>query len=124
MFDTAYDPVSSQQIYESKRHKFQVFIKDIGKMTWEEAMDTCEKLGNGWELPDTKYLEIIRNELFLIGVGNIASGYYWSSVELSRRDALYVRMSDGVTHNIYFQEDYKKTNEYLVRPVRKLTDNV
>ena len=62
-----------------------------------------------------------RSSEFLI----IAPGYYWSSIELSRRDALYIRMCDGVTYNFYFQEDYKKkTNEYLVRPVRKLTDNV
>ena len=124
MFQIVLDPVSGQQVYESKRYKLQAFIKDIGKMTWDEAMGPFEKLGNGWALPNTQSLEIIRNELFLIGIGNLAPGYYWSSIELSRRDVLYMRMCDGVTHNFYFQEDYKKTNEYLVRPVRKLTDNV
>jgi len=124
MFEIVNDPVSGQQIYESKTSKLQVAFLDIGRMSWQDALDACENLGNGWALPDTESLEIIRNELFLIGVGNIAPGYYWSSIELSMRDALYMRMSDGVTHNFYFQEDYKKTNHYLVRPLRILTDGV
>jgi len=123
-FNEVSDNKSSQTIYESKEHNLQVALLDIGRMSWKDALDACENLGNGWALPNTQSLKIIRNELFLIGIGNIAPGYYWSSIELSRRDALYMRMSDGVTHNFYFQEDYKKTNEYLVRPVRKLTDNV
>lgn len=117
-------PISGQLIWESKVHKLQVAMIDIGKIPWQNALEACENLGNGWALPDTESLEIIRNELFLKGIGNIASGYYWSSVELSRRDALYMRMSDGVTHNFYFQEDYKKTNQFLVRPVRILTDDI
>jgi len=40
-------------------------------------------------------------------------GYFWSSIELSRRDALYMRMCDGVTHNFYFQEDYKKKKKQM-----------
>ena len=114
---------SSQIIYESKEHNLQVALLDIGRMSWKDALDACGNLGNSWDLPDSNELEIIRKELFLKGIGNINSGYYWSSIELGPNKATYIRMDDGITQNFYFPEDHRKTNEYLVRPVRKLIDN-
>ena len=60
---------------------------------------------------DSNELEIIRKELFLKGIGNINSGYYWSSIELGPNKATYIRMDDGITQNFYFQEDYKKKKQ-------------
>jgi hypothetical protein len=123
-FEIVTDPISGMQVYESKEHKLQVALYDIGSMSWDEAIVKAKEIGEGWILPGIKSLEIIRTELFLKGIGNIDPGYYWSSKEISLRNARYMRMKDGITENFYFQEDYKKKNHFLVRPVRKLTDDI
>jgi len=53
MFQIVNDPVSGQQVYESKEYRLQVALLDIGKMSRQSAMDTCENLGNSWVLPNS-----------------------------------------------------------------------
>ena len=94
MFQIVNDPVSGQKVFESKEYSLQVALLDIGKMSWQNAMDACENIGNSWVLPNSAELEIIQKELFLKGIGNINAGYYWSSIELSPNNAIYIRMND------------------------------
>ena len=48
-------------------------------MTWEEANEACENLGNGWRLPDKDELAAMYKQLHKEGKGNFSSDYYWSS---------------------------------------------
>jgi len=53
----------------------QVANKDLPyQMTWREAMNACDKLGNGWRIPNKKELEAMFEQLHQQGK-IIAPGY-------------------------------------------------
>jgi hypothetical protein len=56
----------------------EVYPYDLGIMSWQESIESCKKLGNGWRLPT-------RNELNLMFIQKDNSfsftNSYWSSTE-------------------------------------------
>jgi hypothetical protein len=119
-FKIVTDPETGENLYESSQFKLQVPMNDLGKMNWYDALEACTSFGKEWKLPDLHTLSIIRKEMYLKGIGDFRSGYYWSSSELSRKSAKYIRFSDGISTNFYFPENHKKYNEFKVRPVRMI----
>ena len=52
---------------------------DLGKMTWAEAGEACEKMGDGWRLPTKDELNMLYENKSTIG--GFVYGDYWSSTE-------------------------------------------
>lgn len=98
-------------LLEGKKSVNGLEISDnLGYMTWNEAVETCKKLGPGWRLPTKNELNMLyknRKE-----IGGFAYNYYWSSTEVDNLDAWFQDFDDGVQ---YF--NYKFTTFY-VRAVR------
>jgi Mn-containing catalase len=103
--------------------KRQIANKDFAEqMSWESAIEACEKLGSGWRLPTIEELEAMYEELHKKGQGNFSDSDdsdYWSSTvknptENDGRGAYYVTFSDGGT---YCASMYHK---HYVRAVRAL----
>jgi hypothetical protein len=55
----------------------EVMKNDLGRMTWNEGIKTCNKLGNGWRLPTLNELREIRHNAD--NIGNFEERFYWSS---------------------------------------------
>jgi hypothetical protein len=74
--------------------------RDIARpMSWYNAMQWCEDLGNGWRLPT-------RAELLMMyehrdAIGGLESGYYWSSSEGGSGDAWVQSFSSGYQFSYY-----------------------
>lgn len=79
-------------------------------MTWHEAMEWAESLGNGWRLPTIVELRMA----YEFDVGGFSPDYYWSSSEDSADDAW------GQYFNFGYQEYYDKRNKKRVRAVREV----
>jgi len=89
-------------------------------MTWQQAIDWCAGLGDGWRLPTVQELvgivDYTRSDPAVIKplADSTASGYYWSSTP----DA-------GTPYTAWFVDFYfgyvyngGKTSHYYVRAVR------
>lgn len=65
---------------------FEIAKKDLGVMTWNEAKEAAEKLGDGWRLPTLEELNLmyvnIDNITGLNLTGSDPDGWYWSSTPL------------------------------------------
>jgi hypothetical protein len=63
--------------------ELQVANKDFANyMTWQEAIDACENLGNGWRLPTIEELQGMYEQLYRNGKGDLEECYHcWSSTE-------------------------------------------
>jgi hypothetical protein len=91
--------------------KIRVAKKDfLTEMTWEQAMEACAALGNGWRLPTIDEL----NEMYehREALGGFSSCSYWSSSEDTDDYAWDKSFDDG---SLY---DGSKLNPYCVRAVR------
>ena len=53
-------------------------------MKWDDAKKGCEKLGNGWRLPDPEELNLIY--INKDKIGNLDGEYYWTSKEFQSGD--------------------------------------
>ncbi len=68
--------------------KLHVAIKDfLAEKNWKEAVEACEKLGNGWRLPTIEELEAMYEQLHLKEKGNLKPAYYWSITEYGDENA-------------------------------------
>ena len=56
-----------------------VWREDLGFMNWEDAVDTCETLGDGWHLPTKDELNLLYQNKDAIG--GFDPSPYWSSTE-------------------------------------------
>ena len=81
-------------------------------MTWEEAKQACENLGNGWRLPDQDELVAMYEQLHKEGKGNFSDYWYWSSSQDDSGNAWYVNFGSGGVDNL------DKINSGQVRAVR------
>ena len=85
------------------------------RMKWEEAINACESLGNGWRLPTKEELNILY--LYKERIGGFSRYFYWSSSE-------FVTKSDGIVAWIQdfvdgAQSRFPKNKEnWAVRAVR------
>ncbi|MBT2163124.1 Lcl domain-containing protein [Zobellia barbeyronii] len=73
------------------------YIEDKGPMTWKNAMNIHEQLGEGWRLPE---LDELRDLYKTIGPGTDNKGkfeneLYWSATPFDEHQARLVKFSDG-----------------------------
>ena len=81
--------------------RLQIALNDFeNEMSWFDAIQACESLGNGWRLPTKSELEIIYKELYLKGKGNFKPSIYWSSSEYDIEDAWFFTF-DNRAANLY-----------------------
>ena len=80
------------------------------EMTWEDALDTCNKLGEGWRLPNLDELKTLYQNKDKIG--GFAGNVYWSSTEYGDYSAW--------GQNFYVGGQYhpNKVNTVYVRAIR------
>ena len=82
-------------------------------MLWNDAVNACADLGNGWRLP-TKY-ELNLMYLNKGKIGGFANLDYWSSTEFDSNRACFQYLgSDGSG----YQGDHDKSDSQSVRAVR------
>lgn len=92
-----------------EEYNFELYPeKSTNKMTWEEAVMYCKKLGDGWRLPTIEECFMIYNNKL------ITEYYYWSSMEYDHSLAWFFSFSSGSAY------DYGKYNTYYVRAVRTI----
>jgi hypothetical protein len=94
----------------------EVWPRDLGKMTFDEANKECDSLGPGWRLPTiNEFITIlwpIREEL--PDIGNYV--HYWSSIQTTSFNGVWLftfAFKHTNTTNIY--------DKNHVRPVRDFT---
>ena len=76
--------------------RLQVAENDFeGQITWQEAIDACKNLENGWRLPTVSELEIMYTVLYCNGSGNFKCSGYWSSEINGDKYAWYFRYIGG-----------------------------
>jgi hypothetical protein len=67
----------SQTKYKTvKIDSLEVMKADLGKMTWDDAYKACEKLGDGWRLPNPIEFDLLFKNRDIIG--GFKSELYWS----------------------------------------------
>ena len=96
-----------------KLGNLEVFKKDIGEFSFNDAMLECAKIGGGWRVPTKEEL----NQLFenKETIGHFTDGFYCSSTNADDEAtgcAWGQRFSDG-RPNIY-----SRSHKTFVRPVR------
>ncbi len=86
---------------------------DAGKMSWDDAIITCEKIGEGWRLPTKQEMAVLYKKKEVIG--GFEKDGYWSGFSI-----------DG--HLAFVQSFYKNINGpnakhdlLFVRPVKSLS---
>jgi hypothetical protein len=99
-----------------------VYAHNSGPMNFDDAVKTCESLGNGWRLPTKDELNTLYNNYQQIhGLGGDEFEYtrgYWSSespdgMRGPQLDVAWVQIFESG-----FQYSDPKGHAYYVRPVR------
>lgn len=103
----------SKPIILEQHLKFEVYPKDLGKHSWEDAKKVCEELGDGWRLPTREELHLMW--LHRESIGGFAAAYYWSSSEYNVGYAWFQTFYYG------YQDGDNKASTYYVRAVRALS---
>ncbi len=80
------------------------------EMTWEDALDACNKLGEGWRVPNRDELNTLYQNMDKIG--GCAKYSYWSSTENGNYRAWFQSFYDGS------QDYYGKNYSNYVRAIR------
>ena len=86
---------------------------DEVKLTWDEAVEYCKNLGDGWRLPTIQELWYISENEHLSSLFKDKS-YFWSSTEYDNLTAWYFNFFNG------YAVDYAKDFAYYVRAVKDL----
>jgi hypothetical protein len=98
----------------SKGQKLEVAEHDFpNKMNWDDAMKSCEKLGDGWRLPSRNELKQMYIQLHQKDLGNFKKDSYISSTLTSSDNACFYYFGDDG----YSGSNYKYFDEW-VRAVR------
>ena len=101
-------------VYEKDGHGLVAAPKDLGRMTWDDAMSACNNLElNGysdWHLPTKKELNTLYQNM--VRVGGFANSTYWSSTVTNDNDAWFQFFDDGL------QSFSTKSYNFTVRAVR------
>jgi len=76
--------------------RFQVADADFPEeLKWDDAMDACSSLGDGWRLPTKEELRGMYAFLYNKGKGNFQKNWYWSSSSHSGSSGAYGVTFDG-----------------------------
>lgn len=92
-------------------------LENLGLLLWQEAIDACKNLGNGWRLPTIQELLTLVDYTLIdpaTELPGIVPSFYWSSTFFGN-DHFYpwfINFDDG--HDGWDG----KTNHYKVRAVR------
>jgi hypothetical protein len=79
--------------------RLQVVDNDFEEeMTWEQAIEVCKNLGDGWRLPTKLEMEVIYSQLHENGIGNFEASCYWSSTEYNLGGAWLLNFGNGDTY--------------------------
>jgi len=105
---------------ENKNGKI-VQIEDAGPMTWKNAMQIHEQLGEGWRVPTLEELKVVRKT---VGQGatnqaEFSNGLYWSATDYDQYQARLLRFRDGNTSYHYNKE--AEHRQYRVRAIRNFS---
>ena len=87
---------------------------DEVKLTWDEAVEYCKHLGDGWRLPTIQELWYILENKHLISLFKDHT-YYWSSSVYYADCAWYFSFGSGSAYGTYYK-DYT----YGVRVVKDI----
>ena len=102
----------TQKLVVKREFNFEIHPDELGKMTWDEAVEKVKELGDGWRLPIITELQLIweseHKDLF-------KKEWYWSSSEYYSSLAWGLYFSNGRTF------DCNKGDYNYVRAVRALT---
>lgn len=101
-------PITVEKLIVAQ-HDFQ------NKLNWDEAISACNKLGEGWRLPNKSEL----NTLFKYKseIGGFSTNWYWSSTE-EFNDAKSPAWKQGFPY--WRQAISHKNIRYKVRAVKSL----
>jgi len=91
---------------------FEVYSENLEKCSWNDAIELCNKLGNGWRLPTIAELQLMYQNRNNIGLND---DYYWSSTEYNANNAWIFSFNVGYTNNCL------KSYTSYVRAVRSIT---
>jgi hypothetical protein len=94
------------------------------KMTYNEAVVACEKLGDDWRLPDQDEISEIYKQLHLKTQGNFYNNEYWTT--LSRQSAQPVNVESFFSFvngqsNYTEMEGISVSSKLNVRPVKTIS---
>lgn len=78
------------------------------ELTWDEAVQYCKGLGEGWRLPTISEMFYLYEDKIITG------GEYWSSTESGYYGAWYFYFGNGTA------DYYSKYNANYVRAVRDI----
>lgn len=92
--------------------KLEIYPNELGKMTWDKAIEAVEKLGDGWRLPTILDFQIIYNSDLKDKFKTDA--FYWSSTEYDYYYAWFIYFNSGFAY--YYFKDYTA----YVRAVRNI----
>jgi len=95
-----------------------VHLEDVGPMTWENAMQIHEQLGDGWRLPTFNELLVLHKTVGQ-GASNTAefsNGLYWSATDYDQYQARLLRFRDANTS--YHYNKVAEHRKYNVRAIR------
>ena len=90
----------------------EVWPRDLGEMTWDEAKIEVAKLGPGWRLPTIKEFRETLSSMYY-HIPNLHGDDYWSSTENDYNYTAWTFFfSSGTAYHYY------KSNTNYVRAVR------
>jgi hypothetical protein len=78
------EPNTTSNLFLINLEDRKVEVSDYSKekyLVWSEAIDYCDKLGDGWRFPSIEELETIYSQLAYKGIENFQSDMYWSDRE-------------------------------------------
>ena len=106
-------PITQEKKLVVKRDfNFEIHPDELGKMTWDKALEKVKELGDGWRLPTINELQLIWESDYK---ELLKKESYWSSSEIY----------SGLAWLFYFYNGYSsndnKSYNYYVRAVRDLT---
>ena len=93
----------------------EIAENDLEPMTWEDADNACNSLGEGWRLPTTLELDTMCKNLHASGEGDFSNSNYWSGTT----STLFKKMG---AYNFERASPFADFigEKYFVRPVREV----
>ncbi|MEN8797886.1 MAG: hypothetical protein ABF293_01480, partial [Flavobacteriaceae bacterium] len=95
-------------------------LDDAGPMTWQDAANIHEQLGEGWRLPTFDELSLMYQTIGqgATNSGEFTGGLYWSATDYDEYQARLIRFSDGNTS--YHYNKNVEHRKFKVRAIRDL----
>ncbi len=110
--------VQTYDFVYSEGKRVEVYDKDLGQMSYNEAVQKCKNLGDGWRLPNAHELFSMVIQLKDKGKGNFYPGVYWSIEKY--RESWYWSVDFGSRDNNSYCQFFEVNSKFLVRPVRTM----